>query len=121
MLEEFSDGYYVGRFYVEPYDGAHVVMDHEQHVEANERVYATGADVERLDHPLVVKVDQRHFPVFAADDIGMDTLGLPEPVLESTRVDAPPTLKTVLVAKAERAAQLLEWATPYTVRAADFA
>lgn len=35
-------------------------------------------------------------------------------MLEVTRVDTRPTLRDVLVAKAGRVAQLLEWATPYT-------
>lgn len=121
MFEEFSAGYYVGRFYVESYDGEHAVIDRDQHLEANEQVYATGESIERVDHPLVMKVEQSYVPVFAADDIPTDTLGLPKPVLESTRIDNPPTLKEVLVAKAERAAQLLEWATPYTIQGPSFA
>jgi hypothetical protein len=121
LFEEFSAGYYVGRLYIEPYDGDHAAMDHDQHVEANEQVYATGDDIERVDHPLVMKVDETHVPVFPAEDLPTDTLGLPEPVLESIRAEQPPTLKEVLVAKAERAAQLLEWATPYTVREPDYA
>ena len=121
MFEEFSAGYYVGRLYIEPYDGDHAVMDRGQHEAANKQVYATGAAVERLDHPLVMKVEQRHVPVFAADDMPVDTLGVPDTVLETTRIEKPPTLKEVLVAKAERAAQLLEWTTPYTIREPDLA
>lgn len=116
MFEEFSAGYYVSRIYIERYDGEHPVMACEQHEAANEQVYATDESIERLDHPLVMKIDETHVPVFTADEVPTDTLGLPEPVLESTRVDHPPTLKEVLVAKAERAAQLLEWATPYTIQ-----
>lgn len=86
----------------------------DQHVAANEQVYAAGDGVERLDHPLVMKVDESHFPVFAADDVPSDTLGLPDGMLEVTRVDTRPTLRDVLVVKAGRVAQLLEWATPYT-------
>ncbi|MBX0297256.1 DUF5802 family protein [Haloarcula nitratireducens] len=115
-LEEFSAGYYVGRFYVEPSDREHAVIARDQHEAANEQVYATGKDIDRLDHPLVMKVDETHLPVFAADDVPIDTLGLPDSALESTRVAQPPTLKDVLVAKAARAAQLLQWATPYTIR-----
>lgn len=47
MFEAFSAGYYVGRFYIDAYDGAHAVMDRDQHEEANEQVYATGEGVER--------------------------------------------------------------------------
>lgn len=121
MFEEFSAGYYVGRLYIEPYDGEHAVMDRNQHEEANEQIYASGEGIERVDHPLVMKVNEHHVPVFAADDVPADTVGLPEQVHEATRVDSPPTLKEVLVAKAERAAQLLEWGTPYTIQEPDLA
>lgn len=120
MFEEFSAGYYVGQLYIKPYAGDHAVMARSQHVEANEQVYATGETIDQLNHPLVMKVDQHHVPVFAAEDISTDMLGLPDDVLEAIRVGHPPTLKEVLVAKAERAAQLLRWTTPYTVREPDF-
>lgn len=116
MFEEFSAGYYVGRLYVNGHEGEHAVMDREQHEAANEQVYATGADIERLDHPLVMKVDERHFPVLGADDVPSDTIAVPETILETTRIDNPPTVEDVLVVKAERALQLLEWATPFTVQ-----
>lgn len=119
MFEAFSAGYYIGRFYIEPYDGAHAVMDRDQHEAANEQVYTTGETIERLDHPLVMKVDESHLPIFAADDIPMNTLGLPDAALEAARIDQPPTPKEVLVAKAERAAQLLEWTTLYTIQESD--
>jgi hypothetical protein len=121
MLEEFSSGYYVGQLNIELSDGEHAVMEREQHEEANEQIYTTGEGVERVNHPLVMKVDESHFPVFSADDIPTDTLALPDEVLEATRIDNPPTVKEVLVAKAERASQLLEWFTPYTVKEPDFA
>jgi len=121
MFEEFSAGYYVGRLYIEPYDRDHAAMDRDQHEVANEQVYATDEPIERLDHPLVMKVDETHVPVFAADDVSTDILGLPETVLDSTGVDQPPTLTEVLVAKAERAVQLLEWATLYTIQEPDLA
>lgn len=121
MFEEFSAGYYVGQLYVEPYDGEHAVLEHDQHEEANEQVYASDEGIERTDHPLVMKVDERHFPVLGADDVPTDTLALPDDVLEATRIDNPPTVTEVLVAKAERAAQLLEWCTSYTVNDPDYA
>ena len=121
MLEEFSAGYYLGRLYVEPHGGDHAVMDREQHREANEQVYATGDGVERLDHPLVMKVDESHFPVLGTDDVPADTVAVPDAVLERTRIDDPPTAREVLVAKAERASHLLDWFTPYTVETPDFA
>lgn len=119
MFEKFSAGYYIGQLCIEPYDGDHAVMDSDQHKAANEQVYDTGGPIERRDHPLVVKIEQCHVPVFGADDLSADTLGLPKSVLASTRIRNPPTVKEVFVAKAERAAQLLEWHTPYTIQKPD--
>lgn len=96
-------------------------MDRGQHEEANEQIYTSGDGIERLDHPLVMKVEQRHIPVFAAEDMPVGTLGVPDHVLEATRIEKPPTLKEVLVAKAERATQLLKWSPPYTIREPDLA
>jgi hypothetical protein len=109
MFEEFSQGYYLGRLYVEPVEGDRAVMERDQHERANEQVYATGEGLERLDHPLVMKLDDAHFPVHAAPDIPSDTLGVPEALLEGTRVETPPALKEVFLAKAEHASQLLTW------------
>jgi len=81
-------------------------MEQTQHETANEQVYTTGEGVERVDHPLTLKLDDTHFPVFGAEDVPKDTLSLPDAVLEATQVDTPPTLRSVLVAKAARAAQL---------------
>jgi len=109
MFEAFSRGYYLGRLYVEPYDGDRAVMEASQHERVNRQVYATGEGVERLDQPLVMKLDEHHFAVHGAADVPADTLGLPAALLEDTRVDSPPALREVLLAKAEWAAQLLDW------------
>ena len=109
MFEEFSAGYYLGRLYVEPREGEQAVMHEAHHEQANEQVYATGDGVERLDNPLVMKVDGTHFTVHGAPDVPAGTLGVPEELLEPTRVDDPPTLTEVLVAKAGQAARLLRW------------
>ena len=60
-----------------------------------------GFSIERIDHPIVMRVDESHFPVFSADDVPTDTLAVPDEVLKATRIDSPPTVKEVLVAKAE--------------------
>lgn len=96
-------------------------MDRDLHEEANEQIYASGEGVERVDHSLVVKGDENHFPVMDADGVPLDTLVLPDDVLAATQIDNPPTPREVLVAKAERTAQLLEWFTPYTLPEPDYA
>ncbi len=113
MFEEFSESYYLGRLYVEPYDGEDAVMHREQHEQANKQVYTTGDGVERLDCPLVMKLDETHLPVHAASDIPADTLGVPDSLLNETRIDEPPTLREVLLAKAEWADRLLRWFGPH--------
>lgn len=109
MFEEFSRGYYLGQFYVEPHAGEYAVIHRTDHKKANEQVYATGTGIERLDNPVVMKLDEKHFPVLGADDIPAQTLAVPEDLLERTRIRDPPALKEVLLAKADRAVQILQW------------
>jgi len=108
MFEEFSSGYYFGRLYVEPFDGDRPAMQREQHERVNEQLYATGEGVERLDAPLVMKLGNRHFPVHGNEAVPGNTLALPEGMLEDVDVENPPTLREVLLAKADRAEQLLQ-------------
>ena len=107
MFETFSSGYYLGRLYVEPYDGDRAVIQRSQHELVNEQLYAVDEGVERLDAPLVMKIDRRHFPVHGAEEVPENTLALPRSLLDDCRVRNPPALKEVLLAKADRAAQLL--------------
>ncbi|WP_424017897.1 DUF5802 family protein [Halorientalis pallida] len=107
MFERFSSGYYLGRLYVTPGESETAAISRAQHERVNEQLYADGEGVERLDRPLVMKVDERHFPVTGADDVPEDTLAVPPSVLEDTRVRNPPALTEVLLAKADRARQLL--------------
>ncbi|MFC4550744.1 MULTISPECIES: DUF5802 family protein [Halorussus] len=109
MFEEFSSGYYLGRLYVEPSGEEQAVMRRDQHEYINEQLYATGEGVERLDAPLVMKVGRRHVAVQGADGVPEGTLALPESVIEDSDIRNPPALKEVLLAKADRAAQLLRY------------
>lgn len=107
MFEQFSRGYYLGRMYVEPHDGDRAEMARDQHERVNEQLYAEGDGVERLDHPLVMKVETTHFAVHGDASVPADTLAVPEEALETTRVRNPPTLREVLLAKADHARRLL--------------
>jgi len=107
MFERFSSGYYLGRLYVEPTGGDRAAMSKAQHEALNEQLYAEGTGLERLDRPLVMKLGTRHLPVHGASEVPADTLSVPEPVLEETSVENPPTLSEVFLAKADRAAELL--------------
>lgn len=112
MFAEFSRGYYFGRLYVEPFDGDRAVMQRAQHERVNEQLYATGTGVERLDNPLVMKLGTRHFPVHGDDSVPADTLALPRELVDD-RLRDPPTLREVLLAKADRAEQLLGMTADY--------
>lgn len=103
MFEQFSSGYYLGRLYVEPYDGDHPVIHRAHHEQVNQELYDSETG------PLVMKVGSTHLAVHGADDIPGRTLALPERTLSVTGVDNPPTLQEVLLAKADRARQLLEF------------
>jgi hypothetical protein len=110
MFEPFSRGYYMGRLYVEPSPDEHTTMCKRQHEQLNEQLYATGEGVERLDRPLVMKVGDRHLPVHGEEGVPADTLSVPDELLEEASVRNPPTLREVLLAKGDRASQLLAYA-----------
>jgi hypothetical protein len=111
MFEVFSQGYYLGRLYVTPTDGQHALMHGEQHERINEAVYTTGEGVERLDAPLVMKLQTQHFAVHGDEAVPTNTLALPESILETTDVRSPPSLREVLLARRDRAKQLLSYTT----------
>lgn len=100
MFERFSNGYYLGRLYVEPGSEGVPQMCRDQH----ERVLR---DVYERPVPPVMKLGRHHFAVEAAAGLPSDTLALPESVLDGAAVRNPPTLTEVFLAKADRAQQLL--------------
>jgi hypothetical protein len=106
MFEAFSSGYYLGRLYVEPHDGECAVIGRTDHERMNRRLYASGEGVERLDAPLVMKLDGRHFPVLGREGVPSGTLGLPPGVVDADIPDR----REVFLAKADRAAELLRYA-----------
>lgn len=108
MFERFSRGYYLGRLYVEPSDDETATMCRDQHERVNRQLYASDDGIERLDKPLVMKLGSTHIAVHGEDGIPADTLSIPKPVLDESTVRNPPTLREVLLAKADRAAQMLE-------------
>jgi len=107
MFEVFSRGYYLGRLYVEPHDGEHAAMQSDQHERVNEQLYATGDGLARTDHPLVMKLETAHLRVHGSEDVPADTLAVPRGLLERTRVENPPALREVLLAKADHAERLV--------------
>lgn len=110
MFERFSQSYYLGRLYVTPAENDRVTMDRTQHERVNEQLYASGDGVERLDTPLVMKLDAQHFPVHGNESIPANTLAVPESVLENTDISNPPALSEVFLANRDRARQLLQFA-----------
>ncbi|WP_435346202.1 DUF5802 family protein [Haloarchaeobius sp. HRN-SO-5] len=118
MFEEFSSSYYLGRLYVTPSDGDATVMQREQHDRVAEQLYHDGTGITQLEEPLVVKLDTAHLAVHGEDGIPADTLAVPESLLDRMAIDNPPTLTEVLLAKADRASQLLQF-TGYDPTATD--
>ncbi len=109
MFEAFSGGYYLGRLYVTPTDGDRVLMDDGQHERVNRELYATGEGVEPLDTPVVMKLDATHFRVHGDEAVPANTLEIPEALLEDSRIRNPPQLREVLLARRERARQLVAY------------
>ena len=107
MFAPFSNGYYVGRMVVEPYQGDDALMQQNQHERMNEQLYADGAGVERLDHPLIMKLDSNHFPVHGDPGVPDHTLYIPAWLHEELRDGPLPAVREVLLAKAEVAPRLL--------------
>jgi hypothetical protein len=105
MFEQFSSGYYLGRLYVEPYDGDHAAIHRKHHEKVNEQLYESDSG------PLVMKVGSTHLAVGGAENVPSQTLALPEEALSAAGIDNPPTLREVFLAKADRARQLLEFGT----------
>lgn len=107
MFEPFSRGYYLGRLYVEPVDDDQASMCRADHERVNEQLYTEESGLDRTARPLVMKLGRRHFPVLGAPDVPAGRLAVPRQVLEAESIRNPPTLRAVLLAKADRAAQLL--------------
>ncbi len=107
MFEPFSRGYYMGRLYIEPSADEHTTMCKQQHEQLNEQLYTTGEGVERLNRPLVIKLADRHLSVHGEEGVPADTLSVPGRLLDGVSVRNPPTLSEVLLAKGDRASQLL--------------
>ncbi|WP_255148874.1 DUF5802 family protein [Halorarius halobius] len=107
MFAPFSKAYYLGRLYVEPHDGEQAAIHSSHHEEVNEQLYATGEGVERLDLPLVMKVGATHLSVTGDEAVPERTLAVPEDRLDAAGVDNPPTLREVLLAKRDVAAEFL--------------
>ena len=105
MFEQFSGGYYLGKLYVEPHDGEQAVIHRDDHEAVNEQLYADGEGIERLDAPLVMKVDNTHFPVLGDEGVPSGTLAVPAELLD----EASPSQREVLLAKANRAMELLRY------------
>lgn len=107
MFERFSRGYYLGRMYVEPHDGDRATMAASLHERVNDELYTPDEGVQRLDLPVVMKLGSAHFTVVGADGVPPDTLAVPEAVVEAAALENPPSRREVLLAKADRAVQLL--------------
>lgn len=105
MFEEFSGGYYLGRFYVEPRDRRNSVMHDREFRMMSNQVY--DEDSFSNGNPLVMKIGRKHLWVEGDEGVPSMTLEVPSRLVEELDVDNPPALKEVLVAKPGRAAEIL--------------
>ncbi|WP_418280975.1 DUF5802 family protein [Halorubrum sp. DTA98] len=105
MFERFSSGYYLGELYVEPHDVDRAVMQRADHEHVTEQLYADGTGIERLDTPLVMKLDAGHIPVEGDDGVPTGTLAVPRDIADERL----PGRRNVLLADADRAENLLRW------------
>ncbi len=105
MFEEFSSGYYLGVLYVEPGAEERAALNGDDHEAVNRQLYTTGEGVERVDTPLVMKLDGAHFPVQGDEGVPAGTLTVPEQLAD----DGLPDRREVFLARPERAGQLLRY------------
>lgn len=112
MVEEFSAGYFLLRVYVEPHPGDRAVLNRADHADLRSRLYSTDEGECSTDLPLLVKVDEAHIPVLPGEGVPTGTLALPHEVIESTRIEAPPSLREILLAKAEQTVRLFDLFDP---------
>ena len=110
MFEPFSNSYYIGRMFVTPTDTDRPRIQQANLEWINEEFIAAEESLTRLDQPLVMKLGSRHFPVHGDKEVPEGTLAMPDDYLRSTDVENPPSVCSVLLAKGERAKQLL-WLT----------
>lgn len=105
MFKKFSSGYYLGVLFVEPGDGERAALNGHDHEAVNRQLYTTGDGVERVDAPLVMKIDGSHFPVCGDEGVPAGTLSIPEELAD----DSLPERREVFLARPERAGQLLKY------------
>lgn len=104
MFGSFSTGYYLGRLYVEPSERDVPAIQRADHEAMNERLYGDDG-LFRVDAPLVMKLDTGHIPVLGDEDVPSGTLAVPDSVTD----DDLPAERDVLLAKPDRAAELLKY------------
>jgi hypothetical protein len=104
MFEAFSTSYYLGRLYVEPSDRDVPAIQRADHERVNEELYGDEG-LFRTDAPLVMKLDQGHIPVLGDEEVPSGTLVVPETVDDGDL----PAERDVLLAKSDRAAELLRY------------
>ncbi len=104
MFEQFSSGYYLGVLYVQPGE-ERAALNVEDHEAVNRQLYGDSEGIERLDSPLVMKLDGTHFPVRGSEGVPTGTLTVPESLAD----DELPARREVLLARPERAGQLLKY------------
>jgi hypothetical protein len=122
MFEQFSGGYYLGRLYVEPYEGDRPAMSRLDHEQVSRQLYtgdaatgdetvATPADpVADGTQPLVMKLGARHLAVRGRDEVPDRTLAVPFDLVDDD--GSLPDLREVLLAKAPQAERLMELGAP---------
>lgn len=101
-FEEFSDGYYLGQFIVVPGEVDLPTINDIVHENLQYRLY------DGAEKPIVMKMGHRHFTVSKSADVATDEMTCSLPFLETLDFKNPPTQHEVLLAKADRAEQIIQ-------------
>ena len=105
MFESFSGSYYLGKFYVEPTNRDLPAIQQDDHERMNAQLYGDDGVI-RVDAPLVMKIDTGHLPVLGDTSVPTGTLSVPQSINDGDL----PAERNVLVAKSDRARELLQYA-----------
>lgn len=115
MFEQFSGGYYLGRLYVEPYEGDRPAISRLDHEQVARQLYEPDATRAASDpvadgnQPLVMKLGTKHLAVRGRDEVPDRTLAVPFDIVDDGTY---PDLREVLLAKAPQAERLIELGAP---------
>ena len=108
IAEEFSEGYYLSRFYVRPTEGKATVNTEDFH-DIQYDIYDAGEHRNQV----MCKLDGIYFVVHPRDRTAAGTIELPPSILDDSSIRNPPSHTEIMIVK-PWVADYLSWSFPHT-------